>query len=218
MRHNGNQEDYSKNGSDDWPLYRKTFSDRQSTTPLSIDETIPNPHFTVTPSPHYSSKHDSRNISSRALQKARRRQKQVHHQSNVTTIKNPYKKNVSKSKTTSERHQNQEKYYCHQGTESYKISLAMQHPHREGRIRVDKQFSTALEIMSREESDSKDDSTCTEEKNAFELLNSSSPLSDCVQISMDKINASTDHKLSTMLLEESDDDDLFNFTTFRKEK
>lgn len=64
-----------------------------------------------------------------------------------TTIQNPYAKKVTKP--VSQKPPTQMR-------DSYRTALAKQHPHRAGRIRVCKQFSTALSVTTNLEDDDDD--------------------------------------------------------------
>ncbi len=141
-----------------------------------------------------------------------------------STIQNPYKTKPTKPTSRATRTASQD---------SYRTALAKQHPHRAGRIRVDKRFSTALSITSNledydddatdedeEENDNDETRNSSDEKrkrdgNSFSSSSSSQQKQDgmnkeqnldgCCNVSVDGSLAS---KKSTLLgLSDDDDED-----------
>jgi len=132
-----------------------------------------------------------------------------------TVISNPYKKYKSSSMLTGKSQENRTDFFRHNNEKS---NLKQQHPHREGKIRVNRQFSTSIEISAASEVEMYPNDFHIKEYD----LNSSS-LSRQIESSVplqkygDKIDKSEKHPSTLFESSDSDDDDL-NFVPFPKKK
>lgn len=135
-------------------------------------------------------------------------------------INNPYQRKETQYNSAPSSSNNttyQSSSSSNENFDSYRSSLAKQHPHRAGRIRVDRQFTTALSISSAHDYDDEDNDDNSHGQNN-NLMRDSYMKSNSSNVSIDGSLSMKRpvHDNKSDDGDEDDDDDLLLFIPFGK--